>query len=272
MLWGIDSDGWAQLWSGIFGSVIGAMAAAGVALLVLWLSNKHQHALAQDALAEQRRLARLALDAQSEQAATALEEQRKSLELQLLEQRAEASKERETRAMSELIAEVDVLRKRYKDGLPFLRDSLFKMESAALRWSLEIPNEELAQEVMKWPDFVFFLAMHAAEADAAFMERALANREETIDKLAEAFSVPLEEVTAALTTAGDRVDPVVDEQLKALRGFMGSGLSSRLAALSRTSTALNSFARARILALPATPPGLAEEMAEARRAIRATTA
>ncbi|WP_164200199.1 hypothetical protein [[Micrococcus luteus] ATCC 49442] len=85
-----------QLWSGTFGASIGAIAAAGVALLLGWRSNKHQLRLA--ALAR-RQAAALA----EEQLAS----QERSLRQQLDDQRAEASKARYFEAIGAFVATVE---------------------------------------------------------------------------------------------------------------------------------------------------------------------
>jgi hypothetical protein len=86
-----------QLWSGTFGASIGAIAAAGVALLLGWRSNnKHQLRLA--ALAR-RQAAALA----EEQLAS----QERSLRQQLDDQRAEASKARYFEAIGAIVATVE---------------------------------------------------------------------------------------------------------------------------------------------------------------------
>ncbi|MDN4611927.1 hypothetical protein [Arthrobacter burdickii] len=46
MLWGIDTNSWAQLWSGVIGSFIAAIVGGLVALLVVRLTNSHQSKIA----------------------------------------------------------------------------------------------------------------------------------------------------------------------------------------------------------------------------------
>lgn len=112
-LW-ISCGSWLSLWSGATGAFVGAVLAAGVALLVVWLTNKHQSKLS----------------------AASLDAQKTSLEVQLAEQRHEASKARELAAIADLVAATHNMWWTVDDprGLSGL---VAKSHAAAIRWRLE---------------------------------------------------------------------------------------------------------------------------------------
>lgn len=163
----LDGAVWAQLWSGIFGSVIGAVSATAVALVVVVLSNNHQSRLAAAALREQQRLASQAIDEQrrlantasieqSVQASLALSEQREALRLQLSEQKSEASRERQYAAVSQFLAAASRGKHTYQDG-EGLNDLLSDMEAAVLRWGLDMDSADFRDELRMWPSLLWKL-------------------------------------------------------------------------------------------------------------------
>jgi hypothetical protein len=172
----LNGDVWAQLWSGVFGSIIGAVAATAVALFVVVLSNNHQSKLAAAALHEQQRLAAQAIyeqrslaDAamteQRRQADLALSEQREALQLQLSEQKAEASRERQYSAISQFLAAANHGSNNYRTG-EGLQDVLTQMESAVLRWGLDMDSTQFRDEARHWPTSIWQM-MHAAHLQHA---------------------------------------------------------------------------------------------------------
>lgn len=81
-LW-ISCGTWTQLWSGTIGALTSAILAAGVALLVVWLTNKHQSKLAARAVAAQKEIAADALRDQMKRADEAHAAQEASMRVQL---------------------------------------------------------------------------------------------------------------------------------------------------------------------------------------------
>lgn len=179
---------------------MGAMAAAGVALLVVWLTNRHQKHLADAAmreqgrlagealreqqrlagegLAEQRRLASAAAAEQRTLAASAsraqtiqyqreLLEQRKSVKLQLDEQRREASKAREMNAVADAMAAVTELVSKYSGGGSAIDSAIQSMRSAVFRWAFEHPNASEGQELNRWTHHLAILAYDTYRAENA---------------------------------------------------------------------------------------------------------
>ncbi|WP_281449230.1 hypothetical protein [Paenarthrobacter nitroguajacolicus] len=92
-----------QLWSGVFGAAISAVLAAGVALLVVTMTNKHQTKIAEAAKSAQEKQAANALAAQERMHAEQLVEQRAGLTRQLEEQQAETARARQAEAIMEFI-------------------------------------------------------------------------------------------------------------------------------------------------------------------------
>lgn len=121
----IAADNWALLWSGVFGAVIGAVLAAGVALLVVWRTNKHQAKLAKKQL----------------------KRQKIGLERQLLELRNEARLERRIGAASDLIAAVESLSMCYFQGRREVTEKTDAAVAAIFRWKINSHVEELTEKI-----------------------------------------------------------------------------------------------------------------------------
>ncbi|VXB25578.1 hypothetical protein ARTHRO9V_130217 [Arthrobacter sp. 9V] len=142
-----------QLWSGVFGAAISAVLAAGVAILVVTLTNKHQTTLSQKAIDEQRRLAEVAL-----------EEQKRQFELTLKRQSEEARQDRLRLAVHDAVAAADDVAIEYDKGLDAIDAILQRMRSAVFRWSTEVSDRNAVKEVMRWPHHTANLAIAAAKS------------------------------------------------------------------------------------------------------------
>jgi hypothetical protein len=155
-----------QLWSGAFGATIGAILAAGVAFMVVRLTNNHQGKLSTESLVQQRTLAEAALAAQKVQAAAALEAQKEALSQQLAEQRVEASKGRMIAAVTDMIEAIHQM----GIGKPFDRDARLanyrRAYAAAHRWYIEDAGELELAELLSWPQWLYRLAKATDEEGA----------------------------------------------------------------------------------------------------------
>lgn len=149
MLWGLGPESWLQLWSGVIGSIVGAIGAAVVALLVLSRTNRHQAKLSQEALREQRELAESALVAQREDAKTALNEQRNALERQLADQRSESSRARELAAIADFLSAIMGVVNGAEDGASLdIHDQ--QLQSARFRMTFEPGSRPLGEALSGW--------------------------------------------------------------------------------------------------------------------------
>lgn len=155
-----------QLWSGVFGAAIGALAAAAVALLVVNLTNRHQTRLSAKAIAVQKALADQALQVQREHAKEALNAQEVSLRRQLEEQQAEASRDRQKAAMAEMVSCALELVDRSDETLEGIRLLRHRMTTAWIRFSMEQISdvEDGNKEFFHWPSHLAFLAMDVLDA------------------------------------------------------------------------------------------------------------
>lgn len=159
-LW-ISCGTWLGFWNGVIGAFTGAVLAAGVAMLVVWRTNKHQTKLvdrqlddagqkATAALGHQKIAETKALQEQRAALNKQLTEQRESLRTQLDEQRREASKNREHAAIAEVLgclAESHIL---LVPTNPLEDTALSRFAAAAGRWELETADTELRAEIPKW--------------------------------------------------------------------------------------------------------------------------
>lgn len=154
-MFGIGEQGWLELWSGFNGSLVGALAAALVALLVVWRTNKHQTSLAEKAAKKQSELfhkqlaeQRTALDAQ-------LRQQQEALNRQLHEQRMEARRERERSAMAVIVGALTVLRAQARHPEFDHRPHMALVAEGIHRWRLELGNTTLSEELNLWPGLLW---------------------------------------------------------------------------------------------------------------------
>ena len=155
-MWGIGQEGWLELWSGFIGSVTGAIAATLVALLVVWLTNRHQRALAEDAAKNQAELAEKQLSEQRSSLEAQLRQQQEGLNRQLHEQRLEARRERERAAMAVIVSGVTGLRAGARHPDFNHRPDLDRATEGILRWRLEIGTGGiLSEELAEWPGFLW---------------------------------------------------------------------------------------------------------------------
>lgn len=196
-----------QLWSGVFGASIGAIAAAGVALLVVTLTNKHQAKLAKEASDLQTALAGKALDEQRAQSKLALAAQEKGLRLQLEEQKAEAIRARYLSATADFITAVEMGYSTFRRGGDF-EDIFVQMESARVRMLFDSGSPQLMDELEDWTFLVWNLCRDAS-----------AEHELSIDDGAPTQT--LNEATAAVTSIlirwHESDTDMQEEMLKALR-------------------------------------------------------
>lgn len=165
-LW-ISCATWLVFWNGLIGALFAAVLAAGVAMLVVWLTTKHQTSLASAEAERQDDRAMAQLEAQRIGLESQMKEQREGLELQLREQREEASKGRELLAIADLLAEAMVLSAvdpSDGEGLIAVKD---RMNSAALRWGLENDDPGMSREVVAWNIALFGQAVAVIEAHYA---------------------------------------------------------------------------------------------------------
>jgi hypothetical protein len=102
---------------------------------------------------------------QRRQADLALSEQREALQLQLSEQKAEASRERQYSAISQFLAAANHGSNNYRTG-EGLQDVLTQMESAVLRWGLDMDSTLFRDEARHWPTSIWQM-MHAAHLQHA---------------------------------------------------------------------------------------------------------
>jgi len=116
-LW-ISCSTWLQLWSGSIGAFVGAILAAGVALLVVFLTNRHQTAISERTQAELRR---------------------------------EASLNREHAAIAEVIAVLSETIALVFDKPGSVHLSFGRFSAAIARWQLESEDKELRKELIEWP-------------------------------------------------------------------------------------------------------------------------
>ncbi|MFF2029534.1 hypothetical protein [Arthrobacter sp. NPDC058192] len=169
-LW-VSCGTWIAFWNGLIGALASAVLAAGVAFLVVWLTNKHQGTLAAAALKEQQRLASEALQEQRDIAERALAEQRNlaatasreqkfqyhrelleqrsSMKVQLEAQRSEASKARYFTATADLITAVESCANVFRRGGD-IEEAFVQMESARVRMSFDSDSPDLMKELESW--------------------------------------------------------------------------------------------------------------------------
>lgn len=179
---GVTCGTWLDLWSGgigafvgaaagIFGALLAGILSAGVALLVVWLTNQHQTNLQNRQMAESTKQANFALARQQIDQTKALREQRSALErqldeqrrgltLQLEEQRQEAAKVRVYAAVSDIIAAVELGRIKVEEGEVF-EDAFVALQSAVIRWCLDSDSVQLNEELRAWPHFLWGLQKDA---------------------------------------------------------------------------------------------------------------
>ncbi|WP_285240090.1 hypothetical protein [Pseudarthrobacter sp. MEB009] len=155
-----------QLWSGVFGAAIGALAAAAVALLVVNLTNRHQSRLSAKAIAAQMALAAEALVVQKKHAEDALKAQEDSSLRQLREQNEESSRNRQIAAVADMISSALELVDRADETLEDIQVLRQRMMTAWIRFSLELPvkDSDGGEEFFHWPGHLASLAMDVLEA------------------------------------------------------------------------------------------------------------
>lgn len=154
-MWGIGEEGWIQLWSGFIGSVVGAIAATLVAVLVVWLTNQHQTSLAKKATDQQAELFEKQMEEQRTALASQLAHQQEALKRQLDEQRSEARRERERSAMATIVSGLVVL-KAESLTLEFDHRREVSLLAAGIhRWRLELGGDPLAGELALWPTLIW---------------------------------------------------------------------------------------------------------------------
>lgn len=154
-MWGIGEEGWIQLWSGFMGSAAGAIAAAFVALLVVWRTNLKQTSLAKDAAEQQARLFEKQLEEQRTGLASQLAHQQESLKRQLDEQRLEARRERERAAMATIVSGLVKLKAESRTLEFDHRHEVSLMASGIHRWRLELGADPVAEELALWPNLIW---------------------------------------------------------------------------------------------------------------------
>lgn len=154
-MWGIGEEGWLQLWSGFIGSVVGAIAAAFVALLVVWRTNRKQTSLAKAAADQQGRLFEKQLEEQRTALASQLAHQQESLKRQLDEQRLEARRERERSAMATIVGGLVKLKSESRTLEFDHRHEMSQVAAGIHRWRLELGTDPLAEELALWPNLMW---------------------------------------------------------------------------------------------------------------------
>lgn len=187
-MWGIGEEGWMQLWSGFIGSVVGAIAAALVALWVVSLTNKHQTSLAKEAAEKQSQLFDKQLAEQRTALDVQLEKQQESLNRQLHEQRLEARRERERSAMAVMLDGLTVLRAEARNP-EFDHAAVIAEVAVGLhRWRLELDDEVLGEELQLWPSLLWegqHYVRNCYKNGEAFAGQALRLYQEYLDFLRE---------------------------------------------------------------------------------------
>lgn len=159
-LW-MNGATWAQLLSGIIGSVLGAVAAVWVAMHVLRQTLREQATIASNNEGLQRELAAEAARAQVRLANEQLQQQRAALETQLLEQRAalnlqlkeqrrEASLNREQAAIAELIVFLSGAMETALLGAEIKKSDFGPFIGVLARWQLETTDDVLRDELFTW--------------------------------------------------------------------------------------------------------------------------
>lgn len=265
---GLTESWWQELFSGTLGALVGATVAA-IAIIVTIRTQRQLFAIERSEvytatlLADRKRKAELELQ---------LRAQREDVMRQLAVQAAEASKEREIAAMADLVAGADQMRKKFVRGLPVIEDTLFDLQAAGQRWSLEIQDKALSREIQEWPEFIGFLAIHAFTLQDSFVEKIKkdldANKESLVDVAAGGLGLFLAPETS--------MEEMLEQRSKAV-AFMGEDVYRGIRALAKASSMLKRFTRIRSLSLPEQihpegMPSLAELMAESRKSIRASLA
>lgn len=263
---GLTESWWQELFSGALGALIGAGVAA-IAIIVTIRTQRQLFAIERaevytaTLLADRKRKAEL--DRQ-------LRAQRDDVMGQLAMQAAEASKEREIAAMADLVAGADQMRKKFVRGLPVIEDTLFDMQAAGQRWSLEIKDKALSREIQEWPDFIGFLALHASSVHSSLLEKMKKNLDEHKEPLLDSLAGGLSLFLATETSQ----EEMLAQRSKAIT-VLGEDAYRGITALSKASRALKRFTRIRSLSLPEQihpegMPSLAELMSETRKSIRAS--
>jgi len=153
-LW-ISCGTWLGFWSGAIGAFVGALMAAGVALLVVWLTNKHQSQLASDARALQEA----------------------SMQQQLKELRDEAALARKLQSISDLLAAAGDTERRSTQSVELIEECRVQMYSAALRWIMNDPRNHELDEILRWPHHISVLSLKVLNARARSEDSAQAERE-----------------------------------------------------------------------------------------------
>lgn len=171
VLW-MNGGTWAQLLSGIIGSVAGAIAAIWVAMHVLRKTLKEQATIALHNERVQRELAGKQLDEQREALERQLIEQRRGLErqlaeqkagleLQLQEQRNQAKIARLTAAVTDLMSAASEMRPAHLSGATAILELHHRANAASMRLLVEDLDAIGVDEIMLWPAHLSDLARDA---------------------------------------------------------------------------------------------------------------
>lgn len=164
---GLSEAWWQQLLNGSLGAMAGAVVAV-VAIVATIGTQRRLFAIERaetytaNLLADRKRKADL--DRQ-------LTAQREDVREQIAVQIIEASRQREIAAMADLLRGANQSLRQYAGGHDAIKELLVSMDFAAIRWSFEVADEELAEEIEHWPNFLALLASHVYDTGLTFENR-----------------------------------------------------------------------------------------------------
>lgn len=181
-------------------------------------------------------------------------------------QAREASRTREIAEMADLVAGADQMRKMFARGIPAIEETIFNMQSAAQRWSLEVMEKELSREISEWPELIGSLGVNAFRLQTALIAKLKNRPEDFVDVAAFFFHEGME----TLLGAEPSDEELLQARSRAVKAF-GEDLYLAIASLSRATRYLRRATRIRALSLPEGlqgegMPSLAQLMAQQRKA------
>lgn len=157
-LW-ISCDTWVGLWNGSIGALVGATVAAYAIVKTI----RTQRNLFQIQLSRNYTATQLADHRRNVELKKQLEAQREDVTLQLEFQTAEASRQREREAITDLVTAGNAFVKRFEHGRAAIEEIILQGDSAVVRWRMELTHRGLAEEIWSWPHLLGTLALQLAE-------------------------------------------------------------------------------------------------------------
>lgn len=259
MVLGLSEVWWQQLLNGALGALVGALVAV-VAIVATIRTQRRLFAVERaeaytaNLLADRKRKAEL-----DRQLAAQREDVREQIQVQI----TEASRQREVAAIADVVGGANELEKRFSEGIHVIKGILVSMESAAIRWSFEIRDKDLAREVERWPEFLATLAAHAHTSGLEFEKR----REKDPEKFGLELQRAAESYLAVLVRPQLHGEEAVHEEYEKAKSFVGADFGTAMEALSRAASALKQFARLCAGSPQDSRSGMQEAMSKARTEI-----